>query len=365
MALDHYVTLGRSGLRVSPLCFGAMTFGTEWGFGTGPEESIAQLERFVGRGGNFIDTANIYTKGHSEAILGEWFTSSGGKGRRDRMVLATKFGGGMHVGDPNGGGSGRKAIMHQVEDSLRRLRTDYIDLLWVHFLDPHTPVDETVHTLDMLVRAGKVRYLGLSDHPAWVCTQMQYEAIMKGWVPFVALQIEYSLLQRTVEGELMPMARALGLGVTPWSPLRGGVLSGKFDRTHRPKGDGSTRVRSDSTYLNETTFAIVDALRDIAAVHAATPAQVALRWVMDRSGVTSTILGARTMAQLDDNLGACDLTLAPSETARLDALSKPSLPFPCDFLHMVRTTTIPGNTRINGIEASPWHLAPKDATERW
>ncbi|MEY4182045.1 MAG: hypothetical protein RLZZ217_671 [Planctomycetota bacterium] len=289
MALDHYTTLGRSGLRVSPLCLGAMTFGTEWGFGTGPDESIAQLERYIGRGGNFIDTANIYTKGHSEAILGEWLASGGGKGLRDRLVIATKFGGGMHVGDPNGGGSGRKAIMHQVEDSLRRLRTDHIDLLWVHFLDPHTPVDETVHTLDMLVRAGKVRYLGLSDHPAWVCTQMQYEAILKGWVPFVALQIEYSLLQRTVEGELMPMARALGL---------------------------STRVRSDSTYLNETTFAIVDALREIGSGHGATPAQVALRWVMDRAGVTSTILGARTMAQLEDNLGACTLRLSAEETAR-------------------------------------------------
>jgi aryl-alcohol dehydrogenase-like predicted oxidoreductase len=169
----------------------------------------------------------------------------------------------------------------------------------------------------------------------------------------------------TVEGELMPMARALGLGVTPWGPLRGGVLSGKFDRTHRPKDDGSTRVRSDSTYLNETTFAIVDALREIGAGHGATPAQIALRWVMDRAGVTSTILGARTMAQLEDNLGACTLRLTAEETARLDALSKPALPFPCDFLHMVRTTTIPGNTRINGTEPSAWHLAPKDASERW
>ena len=364
-ALDHYVTLGRSGLRVSPLCLGTMTFGLEWGFGAPEDASVAMISRYREAGGNFFDAANIYTKGHNEVILGDYFATGPGRGERDRAVIATKFGGNMWPGDPNGGGSSRKSMFAAVDDSLRRLKTDYIDLLWCHFQDAHTPIDETMQSLDILVKQGKVRYIGFSDHPAWVCVQAQYEAIFRGWTPLVALQIEYSLLQRTVEHELLPMARALGLGVTPWSPLRGGVLTGKFTRENRPKDDGSTRVRSESKYLVESTFVLLDAMREIAAARGASVAQVALRWAMDRAGVSSTIIGARTPAQLEDNLHACRLHLTAEDTGRLDRLTTPPEVFPHDFLENLIPGTIQGGTTVNGRATNPWPLAPQSASERW
>jgi len=364
-AVDHYITLGRSGLRVSPICLGAMTFGLEWGMGADVETSNAILSRYLERGGNFIDTANMYTKGHSEAILGDYFATGPGRGRRDRAVIATKFGGNMWQGDPNGGGSSRKSMFNAVEHSLRRLKTDYIDLLWCHFHDVHTPIDETMQSLDMLVKQGKVRYTGFSDHPAWICVQAMYESVFRGWTQPIAIQIEYSLLQRTVEHDLLPMARKCGFGVTPWSPLRGGVLSGKFTRANRPKDDGSTRVKSDSKYLTEQTYVLIDALHEIAAARGATPAQVALRWVMDRAGVTSTIIGARTMAQLDDNLAACAVRLSAEDTARLDALTTPSPVFPHDFLSTFIPSVIQNGTRVNGRETVAWPSAPQSDAERW
>ncbi|MFO0961500.1 MAG: aldo/keto reductase [Phycisphaerales bacterium] len=354
----EYVTLGRSGLRVHPICLGAMTFGTEWGFGTDPAASEAMLTRYLEWGGNFIDTANIYTKGHSERILGDYFRTGPGRGQRDRAVIATKFGGNMWPGDPNGGGSGIKAMFQAVDASLRRLQTDAIDLLWCHFWDRHTPIEELVRGMDDLVRAGKVRYLGLSDHPAWVCALAQSIARMRGGSPFVALQIEYSLLQRTVEGELIPMALHEGMGVTPWSPLRGGVLSGKFSRANPPKDDGTTRVRSDSKFLHERTYALLDAMHAMAARKGCSVAQLALRWTMDRPGVASTIIGARTMAQLEDNLGAAALRMDHAEHAELDALTKPELPFPCEFLDFVRTG-IQNGTTINGVRSDAWPMSPQ------
>jgi len=221
MPLDHYITLGRSGLRVSPLCLGAMTFGEDWGWGSTVEASQEILDRYIARGGNFIDTANGYTKGHSETIIGDHVGRHAA--RRDRLVIATKFTTNMYRGDPNGGGASRKAIIAQCEQSLRRLQTTYIDLYWLHVWDANTPVDETLRALDDLVRDGKVRFIGFSDTPAWKCAQAQTIAQLRGWSPLVALQIEYSLLERTVEGELIPMARELGMGVTPWSPLAGGT----------------------------------------------------------------------------------------------------------------------------------------------
>ena len=362
-SLTDYVTLGRSGLRVSPLCLGAMTFGTEWGIGVGVQESEAVLQAYLEAGGNFIDTANIYTKGHSEKILGDWFAKGGGRGRRHRVVIATKFMGNLWPGDPNGGGASRKAILHAVEDSLRRLRTDHIDLLWAHFWDRHTPVEEMMSAMDFLVKQGKVRYLGLSDHPAWVVTKCQYTALMRGWEPLCALQIEYSLMQRTVESELMTMARDLGLGVTPWSPLRGGVLRGKFDRHTPPPSDGSTRVKPDSNHLNERSYAIIDLLRQIAATRGCTVAQAALRWLLDREGVTSVIIGARRLDQLRDNLGCCAVQLTPEDHRRLDEASKVERPFPWDFLDFVRSG-IQNGTTINGVRSDPWHLTPRSDDER-
>ncbi|MEY2469704.1 MAG: hypothetical protein QOF21_2402, partial [Actinomycetota bacterium] len=257
MALTDYVTLGRSGLRVSPFCLGAMTFGDDWGWGASAAESEAILSHFLERGGNFVDTANVYTKGHSETIIGDFIGRD--RARRDRTVLATKFIGNLYAGDPNGGGAGRKAIAAACEQSLRRLQTDYIDLYWMHMWDKHTPIEETMRALDDLVRAGKVRYIGFSDTPAWKVAQAQTLAQLRGWTPLIALQVEYSLIERTVEGELIPMALELGLGVTPWSPLRSGVLSGKYTRENAKtaKADRGERV---TQFLDERTFAIIDEL---------------------------------------------------------------------------------------------------------
>lgn len=361
---NSYVSLGRSGLRVHPICLGAMTFGHDWGFGADEATSFAMLDRYFALGGNFIDTANMYTKGHSECVLGDYFRSGPGAGRRDRAVIATKFGGNMWPGDPNGGGSGAKGLIDAVHHSLRRLQTDYIDLLWAHFWDRATPIDELMRTLDTLVTSGKVRYIGLSDHPAWVCTMAQYEARLRGWAPLVAMQIEYSLLQRTVEAELVPAAIELGMGITPWSPLRGGVLSGKFSRTKKPKDDGTTRVRSDSKHLNERTYALLDALEAMASRKRCSVAQLALRWVMNRAGVTSTIIGARTIQQLDDNMGAMSVDMSAAETAELDALTVPELPFPAEFLTVVRDALQNGVT-INGQGSNEWAMSPKAGEKRW
>ncbi|WP_394845491.1 aldo/keto reductase [Pendulispora brunnea] len=354
MSLDHYVTLGRSGLRVSPFCLGAMTFGEDLGWGSSVEESTRILDRYIELGGNFVDTANFYTKGHSEKILGDHVGRH--PARRDRLVLATKFSGNLYPGDPNGGGSGRKSIMSACENSLRRLQTDYIDLYWLHNWDVHTPIEETMAALDDLVRAGKVRYIGVSDTPAWKVAEANIAARFRGWSAFIGLQIEYSLLERTVEQELVPMALELGLGITPWSPLKSGLLSGKFTRRN---GSGS---KSDRGWIlqdsfNETTWAIVDELEIIAKSHESTVARVALAWVQAQPGVTSTIIGARRLAQLEDNVQALDLKLRAEELSHLDALTKPKLGFPQNMLSWFPEIHN-GGTSVNGIyaPASPFGL---------
>ena len=360
MSLTNYRTLGRSGLRVSPFCLGAMTFGEDWGWGASVAESEALLSRFLERGGNFIDTANGYTKGHSEAIIGEFFARSG---RRDRAVIATKFSTNLYIGDPNGGGAGRKTIIESCEQSLRRLKTDYIDLYWMHFWDPYTPIDETMRALDDLVRAGKVRYIGVSDTPAWKAAQANLLAQFHGWSPFVGLQIEYSLIERTVEGELVPMARELGLGITPWSPLRGGVLSGKYTRANMAdaKPDRGDRVKA---FLTERNLLIIDALIRIAGELGTSPASVALAWVQSRPGVTSTIIGARRLDQLDQNLAALDITLRDADIAELNKLSEPALNFPAPFFRMIPTFA-QGGTTVNGTPSVAWPLMPKTDAERY
>lgn len=361
MSLTDYITLGRSGLRVSPLCLGAMTFGEEWGWGASVADSDALIARYVERGGNFIDTANAYTKGHSEVIVGDYFSRTAGS--RDRVVLATKFMSNLYRGDPNGGGAGRKSIEAACEQSLRRLKTDYIDLYWMHCWDAHTPIEETMRALDDLVRAGKVRYIGFSDTPAWKVAQAQTQALFRGWTPLVALQIEYSLIERTVEGELMPMARELGLGVTPWSPLRGGVLSGKYTRANAGtvKADRGERV---TQFLTEKSYAIIDELIRIARDVDSTPAAVALAWVQGRPGVASTIIGVRRIDQLDQNLAALDISLSDAQVKALDAVSEPVLNFPAGFLKFVPMFA-QGGTTINGVTGEPWPMAPKDDSERF
>jgi aryl-alcohol dehydrogenase-like predicted oxidoreductase len=331
MALDSYVGLGRSGLKVSPFCLGAMNFGEDGGMGCDAEESQKILRTYLDRGGNFVDTANFYTNGHSEKILGDFFSQN--RGLRDRVVLATKFFGNLHLGDPNGGGAGRKAILGQLEDSLRRLRTDYIDLYWLHNYDWSTPVEETLRTLDDLVTAGSIRYVGFSDTPAWFTAKAHTMALLRGWTPVTALQMEYSLLERTIEGELIPLAQDAGMGVLPWSPLKSGFLSGKYTRGNAiPAG---TRRSAVLGAPSEAQYTVIDALAAVAEEVGASPAAVALAWVHGRPGVSSTIIGPRRIDHLEANLAGLEVKLTEEQIAVLDDVSAPTLNFPAELNRQV------------------------------
>lgn len=353
MPLNHYVSLGRSGLRVSPFCLGAMTFGEDLGpgFGSSVQESQRIVDRYLELGGNFIDTANFYMRGHSEVIIGDHLAHE--RAKRDRLVIATKFSGNLYPGDPNGGGSSRKAIVSACEQSLRRLRTDYIDLYYLHIWDKHTPIEETTAAMHDLVQSGKVRYLGISDTPAWKVAQAQLLAQFRGWAPFIALQIEYSLAERTVEGELVPMARELGLGVVPWSPLAGGRLSGKYTRENAGQVSGG-RASMVAARVSEADYRVVDALGRVAQECQRTLPRVALAWLRSRPGVASIIIGGRTLAHLEDNLQALELTLTGEQLATLDVASTPTLPFPIPFLRHA-PSVYAGGTTING---EPSQIAP-------
>ncbi|WP_406408191.1 aldo/keto reductase [Streptomyces sp. NBC_01643] len=326
MSLDSYVTLGRSGLRVSPFTLGTMTFGEDHGWGSSPQESANILAAYLDRGGNSIDTANIYTNGHSEKIIGDYF--AGRSALRDRVVIGTKFFGNLHENDPNGGGAGRKAIVQQLENSLRRLRTDYVDIYWLHNFDPSTPVEETLRALDDLISDGKIRYVGFSDVPAWATAEAATVARFRGWAPIIALQLEYSLLERTSEGELIPMAQALGMGVMPWGPLKSGFLSGKYSSTTTGPVD-TTRTQLVGA-PSVADYVVIDALNAVAAEVGASPAAVALAWVQGRPGITSTLVGARRIDQFEANLQALDMTLTEAQRGVLDDVSAPTLNFPAD-----------------------------------
>jgi aryl-alcohol dehydrogenase-like predicted oxidoreductase len=361
LSLSAYRTLGRSGLRVSPLCLGTMTFGQDWPWGADEATSVAILDRYAEGGGNFLDTANIYTRGHSEVILGNYFKA---RGNRDRFVVATKFGGNLYPGDPNQGGASRKCIQQSVEQSLRRLQTDCIDLYWMHFYDPHTPIEETMHALNDLVVAGKIRYIGFSDTPAWRCVESQMLARMRGWHPLIALQIEYSLIERSIENDLLPMAEAFGLGVTPWSPLRGGLLSGKYGRNRMPaEGDGR-HLPNASKSLTDRNFSIIEALEDAASAIGAPMATLALAWVLQRKGVTSPIFGARTLAQFEKNLDALSLEIPAEVAAKLDAATQPPPLFSATVIKGL-AHIMQGGTEVNGVPSGPWPLGPSNDQERW
>jgi len=362
MPLNSYITLGNSGLRVSPFCLGTMTFGEDWGWGSSVADAQSILARYLERGGNFIDTANTYTKGHSEKIIGDFISS--GRVRRDWVVLATKFFCNLYRGDPNGGGAGRKAIVAQCEQSLRRLQTDFIDLYWLHQWDKFTPVEETMRALDDLVTAGKVRYIGFSDTPAWKVTQAQTIAQFRGWAPLIALEIEYSLLERSVEGELMPMAQELGLGVNPWSPLHSGALSGKYTRENAGRTAQADRGEEMIGSLTEKDYAIIDQLGEIAHELGTTTAAVALAWVQGQPGVASTIIGARTLRQLDENLAALDVQLSLAQVAALDHLSEPTLDFPARVLKGSPSYAHAGAT-VDGEPSTALPDVPKNDQERY
>ncbi|WNV86787.1 aldo/keto reductase [Umezawaea sp. Da 62-37] len=327
MALDSYVSLGRSGLKVSPFALGAMTFGDEGGLGSGVPESEAILRAYLDRGGNFVDTANFYGNGHSEKILGDFFARH--PGVRDRVVLATKFFGNLHRGDPNGGGAGRKAIIDQLEQSLRRLRTDYVDLYWLHNWDDSTPMEETLRTLDDLVTAGRIRYVGFSNTPAWFTAQAHTTALLRGWTPVTALQVEYSLLARTVEGELIPLARDAGMGVTPWSPLKNGFLSGRYTR-HDSSPAGTTRAAVVGAPTDDQ-YTVIEALAGVAEEVGVGSAAVALAWLRGRPGVSSTLIGPRTLAHLESSLAGLEVVLTAGQVDRLDRVSAPALNYPAEL----------------------------------
>jgi aryl-alcohol dehydrogenase-like predicted oxidoreductase len=327
----HYRQMGKTGLRVSELCLGAMTFGRE----TTEEDSFKILDRFVEAGGNFIDTADVYSDGKSEEILGRWL-----KGKnRDDFIIATKVRFRTGPGS-NDIGLSRKHIMAGVENSLRRLGTDYIDIYQIHRWDRVTPIEETLSALNALVQAGKVRYLGASNVAGYQLQKAIDMSHINGWEPFTCLQPLYNLLDRSIEWELLPVCRAEGVGIIPWSPLRGGWLSGKYKRGMSAPPAG-TRIEdagknnwgeSWSNYANDRTWDVLDALLAVAQETGKTPAQVALNWVSNRPGVTSPIIGVRTMAHLEDNLGAAGWTLSSEQTARLDQSSDRPLPYPYDLL---------------------------------
>jgi aryl-alcohol dehydrogenase-like predicted oxidoreductase len=321
----RYKILGKSGLRVSELCLGTMTFGEDWGFGASKEESRRVFDAFVERGGNFIDTANLYTSGTSERFVGEFVAGS-----RGRFVVATKYTLSTNPDDPNASGNHRKNLVQALHASLERLGTDYIDLLWVHAWDGGlTPIDEVMRALDDVVRAGKVLYVGISDTPAWVVSQANTLADLRGWSRFVGLQIEYSLIARTPERELLPMAKALDLAVTPWGAIGGGVLSGKYSKGQPAD---SKRVQANQHRVSERSLSIAAEVDQIAAEIERTPSQIALAWVRQQAGVIVPIIAARKLDQIVDNLASTEVTLGGEHLARLHKASAIELGFPHDFL---------------------------------
>lgn len=355
-----YLLLGKSGLRVSELCLGAMTFGEEWGWGASKEECHKIFNAYVDAGGNFIDTANKYTEGTSEKYVGEFIASD-----RDRFVLATKYTSNTRRGDPNAGGNHRKNMIQSLEASLKRLNTSYIDLYWVHAWDPLTPVEEMLRVLDDMVRAGKILYIGISDAPSWIVSQANTLANLRGWTEFTGLQIEYSLIERTPERELLPMADALNIGVTAWSPLGGGVLTGKYKKSTREEEqklqtqpqntspsssttvitqEGNTRLEVQNEFanriLNNRNILITQEVSKIAKEIGCSAAQVALNWVRQQNILSSTwknrmipIIGARKETQVKDNLACIEFELTTEQMKMLNEVSKIELGFPHDFLN--------------------------------
>jgi aryl-alcohol dehydrogenase-like predicted oxidoreductase len=350
-----YYLLGKSGLRVSEICIGAMTFGEEWGWGASKQDSRKVFDAYVDAGGNFIDTANNYTEGTSEKHVGEFIASD-----RNRFVLATKYTSNTRRGDPNAGGNHRKNMVQSLEASLKRLNTAYIDLYWVHAWDPMTPIEEMMRALDDMVKSGKILYAGISDAPAWVVSQANTLANLKGWTEFIGIQIEYSLIERTSERELLPMASALDVGVTAWSPLGGGVLTGKYRRKknkdqHSSDNDTKKMLSKEeeegsrlnvvassemaNALLKDRNLIIAEEVSKIANDVGRTPAQVALNWIrqqkllrQQRQSKIIPIIGARNTSQIKDNLACLEFELSKEQMQRLDEVSKIELGFPHDFL---------------------------------
>ncbi|MFE9093227.1 aldo/keto reductase [Streptomyces sp. NPDC007264] len=321
----RYKLLGRTGLRVSELFLGAMTFGEQGGVGAPRDECARILDAYEEAGGNVIDTAINYRGGESETIVGDLLA-----GRRDRFVLSTKYTVSRDGSDPNAAGNHRKNLTLSLETSLRRLRTDYVDVYWVHIWDRNTPVEETLRALDDAVRSGKVLYTGISDAPAWVVSRANTLAEWRGWTPFSALQVPYSLLNRDIERELLPMAEAFGMSLAAWSPLQNGILSGKYTRPGGVEPGTATRLPAEA--IGERERAVAEAVQSVADELGATCAQVAIAWTMARSPAVHPVLGARRLDQLTDNLGAAGLTLPAELVGRLEAATDFRPGFPTEFI---------------------------------
>jgi aryl-alcohol dehydrogenase-like predicted oxidoreductase len=320
----RYKLLGRSGLRVSELCLGTMTFGEDWGWGASKDESRKIFEAYIEAGGNFIDTSNNYTEGSAEKFVGEFVAAE-----RDRFVVGTKYTLLTRPNDPNACGNHRKNMVQALESSLKRLNTDYVDLYWVHAWDGMTPVEEVMRALDDMVRAGKVLYVGISDAPAWVVTHANTLADWRGWSRFIGLQAPYNLLERELEADILPMAHAFEIGVLTWGPLSSGKLTGK----HSGQGSGDTK-RHWWDHLTERETAIVGEVVSIAEEIGRTPSQVAINWIRQQQhrALIIPVLGARTADQIKDNLGCLEFTLPDDQLQRLDRVSRMEFGFPHDFL---------------------------------
>jgi aryl-alcohol dehydrogenase-like predicted oxidoreductase len=351
-----YYTLGRTGLRVSRLSLGAMTFGTEWGWGSDKAAAEKVFGLYRDHGGNFIDTADVYTNGTSETWLGEFIKRSG---TRDQLVLASKYSFNLAAANPNGGGNGRKNLLRAVEGSLKRLQTDYLDVYYVHAWDQLTPAEEVMRTLDDLVRAGKIRHIGFSDVPAWYAARAQTLAEWRGYEPVSALQLQYSLVERNIEHEHQRLATELGMGITVWSPLASGLLAGRYrrdaladGRLAAMQGNGNPAFQ----HLTERNFRIVDELEKVAEAIDRPMAQVALNWVANRPGVASVIVGASKAEQLQVNLGALDFDLPAELASRLDEVSKPVAPFPYYFFTNAMQGMMYGGARVG--DKPPSYRAP-------
>lgn len=320
----RYKILGRSGLRVSELCLGTMSFGEEWGWGTDKRTSREVFDAYAEAGGNFIDTANRYTEGTSEKFVGDFISTD-----RDHFVLATKFSLYTQEGDPNKAGNHRKSMVHAVEGSLKRLDTDYIDLYWLHAWDFTTPIDEIMRGLDDLVRSGKILHIGISDTPAYIVSRGNTLAELRGWTQFVGYQIEYSLIERTVEREMIPTGQYYNMPILAWSTLAGGLLSGKYASKNQSDDKGE---RHGDRELTDKEQAIVETVQDVADELGRSSSQVATRWAMQKPGDIIPILGAKKLAYLVDTLGALEFELEEEHMNRLNEVSAVEMGFPTRFL---------------------------------
>jgi len=319
----NYKLLGRSGLKVSELCLGTMGFGTEGGWGADAQTSFEIMDAYAEAGGNFLDTANVYKLGTSEKIIGDYLSNHD----RDQFVLATKYTLKDNETNVNASGNNRKNMMRSVEQSLKRLQTDFIDVLYLHIWDNITPIDEVLRGLDDLIRQGKINYAAISDTPAWVVAKGNTLAELMGWSQFIALQVEYSLIQRTPERELIPMAKHYGMTVTPWAPLAGGALTGKYLR-----GENG-RIKVESNRRNENSERITREVMAIANELGVQPGHVALAWMMQQDFSCIPIVGATKIEQLTENIRAAQVQLSAAQMNRLDNASRISLGFPGDFFN--------------------------------